>query len=348
MANEHCISDWRIIGASMKGASHKRSDRPNQDAIKQFPELCDSLPLIVAVSDGHGSTKYFRSDKGAQFAVEAAIDTLRRFQENPAGFSTSSKLELQEQLGKSLVNTWRSKVEADLQEEPFKIEELTFVEEKEGERARDKVVRKPVLAYGATILATMITESYIVYLQLGDGDILSVSEQGKTAKVIPDHELHFANETTSLCGSDPWVDCQFRIDKLSPTTAPPALILLCTDGYRNSFSSEGEFFKVGPDLLEMLQADKAEEIKSKLPGWLEEATQIGSGDDITLGMLYRMNSFKQTIVPEPIAQEQEQQEQQETVDHQEQRESQEQIVYTEGENLGNDAESSYRDESMQP
>ncbi|MFM7713741.1 MAG: protein phosphatase 2C domain-containing protein, partial [Microcystis sp.] len=58
---------WRCIGESVKGASHVRSGLPNQDAIRWFPESGIGLPLILAVSDGHGSAKSFRSDRGSRF-----------------------------------------------------------------------------------------------------------------------------------------------------------------------------------------------------------------------------------------------------------------------------------------
>jgi serine/threonine protein phosphatase PrpC len=202
MMSEVYKPEWRSICESVKGASHARSGRPNQDAISSYPTEGNSLPLIVAVSDGHGSAKYFRSDKGAFFATASAIDSLSRFQEELANFSISSRMEFEEHLTKSLVNTWRSDVNAHLKSEPFLNEELRLLEEQEGPAARQAVQDNSVLAYGATILAVMITESYIAYLQLGDGDILTVSEEGQTSKVFPKNRKHFANETTSLCAGD--------------------------------------------------------------------------------------------------------------------------------------------------
>lgn len=35
--------------------------------------------FILALSDGHGSPKYFRSDVGSKFAVETAIEALTEF-----------------------------------------------------------------------------------------------------------------------------------------------------------------------------------------------------------------------------------------------------------------------------
>ena len=326
MMSEKYKPEWRIIRESIQGASHKRLDQLNQDAIERFPASGDSLPLILAVSDGHGGAKYFRSGKGARFAVDAAINTLSQFQENLASFSNSSWRE--ERLTKSLVNTWRGKVNAHLNDEPFTNEDLRSLEEKEGPAARQIVEDNPVLAYGATILAVIITESFIAYLQLGDGDILTVSEQGKPDSVFPVNSKHFANETASLCSSNAWYDFQFRIEKVSPSPVLPALILLSTDGYKDSFRSDEEFRKVGSDLFEMIHSNKLEEIKSNLPDWLSEASRIGSGDDITLGIFYRMDAFKDLDVSQSSEQEQADQ--------------------TKGEGLELDAQSGHCHGSLQP
>jgi hypothetical protein len=324
MMSEQKKTEWRIICKSVIGASHTRSGRPNQDAFAQFTGSGDGLPVVLAVSDGHGSAKHFRSEKGANFAVTSAIDSLLQFQEMLA--SSSSRMGLEEHLAKSLVNTWRSKVNADLQREPLLSEELNALEEEEGTAARQAVEANPVLAYGATILGVMVTESFIAYLQLGDGDILAVSERGETSKVFPKNRRHFANETTSLCSSNTWRDFQFCREKVSSSASLPALILLSTDGYADSFSNEQEFLKVGSDLCEMIRSNHLEEIRSNLAGWLSEATQRGSGDDITLGILCRMDAFAKLASPEPVEQEEQ----------------------TKGEDLESDPQSGHCHESLSP
>ena len=71
---------WSLIGASVRGAAHVRASLPNQDAIGVWsPAHSDRLPGIVVVSDGHGSAKCFRSDKGARRAVRAANTLIRQF-----------------------------------------------------------------------------------------------------------------------------------------------------------------------------------------------------------------------------------------------------------------------------
>ena len=67
-------------------------------------------------------------------------------------------------------------------------------------------------AYGATLLVLMVTEQFALYLQLGDGEMLIVTESPshrnpaqpffEVSRPLPKDESLIANETTSLCRDD--------------------------------------------------------------------------------------------------------------------------------------------------
>ncbi|CCI22837.1 PP2C family serine/threonine-protein phosphatase [Microcystis aeruginosa] len=297
---------WRCIGESVKGASHVRSGLPNQDAIRWFPESGIGLPLILAVSDGHGSAKSFRSDRGSRFAVETAIKVIQEFflssQSSDINFS-ALKDAAQRLLPPRLVNEWRKAVNKDLglsenDEEKltnkpnFTDEEKQILVDKDGEAAWQAVENNYFLAYGATVLAVLVTEFFIVYIQLGDGDILEVDSKGNTTRPLERDPNLIANETTSLCMNKAWNEFQVHI-KLYPQGTPkeiPALILVSTDGYSNSFSTDEGFFKIGQDYRQMFKSNLTEEVRQKLEGFLQETSEKGSGDDITLGMIKRLET----------------------------------------------------------
>ena len=67
--------------------------------------------------------------------------------------------------------------------------------------------------------------------------------------------------------------------------ALPSLVLLSTDGYANSFRSDEDFLKIGQDYLEIIRQQGIASLAEELPAILTEATQQGSGDDITLAIL---------------------------------------------------------------
>jgi hypothetical protein len=71
--------------------------------------------------------------------------------------------------------------------------------------------------------------------------------------------------------------------------SPPALILLATDGYANSFVNEEAFLQVATDIWEIIRDEGLATVTENLEGWLERASQEGSGDDITLGLLCRLD-----------------------------------------------------------
>jgi len=283
-----------------------RSGLPNQDAIRWFPESGIGLPLILAVSDGHGSAKSFRSDRGSRFAVETAIKVIQEFflssQSSDLNFS-ALKDAAQRLLPPRLVNEWRKAVNKDLglsenDEEKltnkpnFTDEEKQILVDKDGEAAWQAVENNYFLAYGATVLAVLVTEFFIVYIQLGDGDILEVDSKGNTTRPLERDPNLIANETTSLCMNKAWNEFQVHI-KPYPQGTPkeiPALILVSTDGYSNSFSTDEGFFKIGQDYRQMFKSNLTEEVRQKLEGFLQETSEKGSGDDITLGMIKRLET----------------------------------------------------------
>lgn len=278
---------WRVIGRSVRGASHVRSSLPNQDAIAWYPESGEGPPLIVAVSDGHGSPRNFRSDVGSKIAVAETTQIVHSLlvegQLDPDRLSAIKRL-AEERLPGELTRRWRDVVTRHLDEHPITPEELNLLEERRDARARRSIEKDPHLAYGATLLCVLVTGSYIVYLQLGDGDILTVAADGDVTRPIRRDARLIANETTSLCMHDAWREVRVSFQTLFGP--PPALILLSTDGYANSFVDDAAFRKVGSDILDILRTEGAAVVEDNLSTWLADASQAGSGDDISMGILF--------------------------------------------------------------
>lgn len=238
------------------------------------PRFGSGLPVIMAISDGHGSQKSFRSQSGAYFAVHVAVEIIKEFIESQADVSNFTRVKriAEEQLPKELVRRWKAKVLSDIEKEPFSSEQSELLKGKNN-----------LVAYGATLLAILLTSEFIMYWQIGDGDILTVSETRDVERPVPKDSRLFANETTSLCAKDAWQDFRFCFQPI--LGSPPNLILLATDGYANSFGSDESFLKVASDILEIIQKKGFEFVRSNLQDWLKEASESGSGDDITVGII---------------------------------------------------------------
>lgn len=278
---------WRTICGSVRGATHIRNGKPNQDSIKcRISERGEYG--IMAVADGHGSGKCFRSDLGSKIVVDTAIELLEKIVQQSKGANHSFIKDLIEsKLPGTLVSQWKKRVDEDYRTRGFSDlsrgeDSLSF----EAGFAESEIAPAEIhVAYGTTLLASVVTSRYIAGIQIGDGEILVVSEDGSVERPIPKDERLFANETTSLCSEHAIADFRFFFERLSGIT--PALLLLTTDGYANSFKDEAGFLKVGTDILKMIKVEGPKYVEENLENWLDEASKRGSGDDITLGILYR-------------------------------------------------------------
>lgn len=296
---------WQAIGASVPGASHLRANRPNQDALRFWPRQAQGSSLILAVSDGHGGARYARSHIGAALAVRTAVQVLARDlgdlipgQENtPAQDNridnridndldlSQLKRDIEGWLPKILVRRWQERVQRHLRRYPLTRDEKALLTTPAAD-GKPATIRSGVHAYGATLLAVLLTPHFHLYVQLGDGDILTVSADGRVSSppLAEDSRL-LANETTSLCMAEAWSSVRLYFQPL--VSAPPALILLATDGYANSFVDVDAFAQVGADLLSAVQTQGVDSVNASLPAWLADTSSSGSGDDITVAMAYR-------------------------------------------------------------
>lgn len=272
---------WRALGASVRGASHVRSGAPNQDALKI--DVTEAAAVAV-VADGHGGARHFRSADGARLAVQAAHEALLALA--PA-FTTGEQPQRAQlaaaELPHRIVTRWVELAMADLAARPIGEPELARVEENEGAEAVASVRADPLLAYGATLLAALAVPGALVISQLGDGDVLIVDGAGHTSRPVPRDERLLGNFTTSICR--PGAEADFRSIVLDGDAARPALLLLSTDGYANSFRSDSDYLQVGTDFLDLLRKHGADAVGKQLPAILEDASTNGSGDDITLAIL---------------------------------------------------------------
>jgi hypothetical protein len=291
---------WKAVHACVRGSSHQRSGLPNQDAAQ-----CAVAPgtqgtvAVAVVSDGHGSPRHFRSQVGSSLAVSTVAGTLQGFLRESVASNGKVPFvpEQIHELERKIVSGWLAAVHSDMVRNPFTQAELATLEKEDGLEGRAAVESSPELAYGATLLAAGATDKVLLYLQLGDGEILSVSATGTTTRPLPPDDRLIANETTSLCQPEAWKE--FRSSWVI-RPALPSLVLLSTDGYANSFRSDEDFLKIGQDYLDVIRQQGIASLAEELPTILTEATHQGSGDDITLAILQDDPAAGGTKDPQPV------------------------------------------------
>jgi len=187
------------------------------------------------------------------------------------------------QLPAAIVRAWKSCVEADMAADPLTALERTQFVAQYGASSWNAMTANPLTAYGATLLIAVATKTFLLVAQIGDGDIVTVSSRGCPTRPFPADVRHFAGETTSLCL--PIADQCFSVQVCPLRGERPALVLLSTDGYSNSYERDEDFLRVGADLFTILKEEGIEPVESQLTKWLEEVSRDGSGDDVTLGIL---------------------------------------------------------------
>lgn len=283
MESPNCKIAWRLGGKSVQGASHIRSGKPNQDAIYYwFPESEDGLPVILAIADGHGSEKCFRSHEGSRLATEVAVGVLKEFFNSTKDLDTAHTKEVAcTKLPKVLEHKWKNSVDEHIQNNP--VPTAAPGEHFRGGTTQHFQDSQKYHPYGSTLLAVLVGETYILYIQLGDGEILTITPDGDVSRPLPDDRHLLANETTSLCL--PNSSGYFRIHFQILSESSPALIMLSTDGYLNSFKSTADFLRAGTDISRMVRSEGLDWVNRNLEKWLQETSLGGSGDDITVGII---------------------------------------------------------------
>lgn len=236
----------------MIGPSHLSKAMPNQDAFLHHL-LEDGKSLVMAVSDGHGGVAHPLSDLGAKYAVESAVEEIANFFENRMCEKTLEmgwvKSSFETTLSKRIHARWLSKLSD----------------------------QSPVL-FGCTLLVAVLLEDYILFLQLGDGKIAVVYEDGTVYYPMMRDDRFINNETTSLSESEAWLEMQIQV---VPNDATITKIALATDGVENAypddFYDDAHFFRNLTDSKEQLMT-------------MLEKTSSYSKDDATAVLAVRKHS----------------------------------------------------------
>ncbi|HUP14813.1 MAG TPA: PP2C family serine/threonine-protein phosphatase [Acidimicrobiia bacterium] len=269
-------SGWSVIGGTALGGRHGSNGAPNQDAWVTETMVYDGKEhVVMAVADGHGGSRYVRSDVGSKLAVSIALEVVRDALESGNLDGPTHKVDKQlADMPSQLVASWSQRCLAHLAENPFT--------EEEAARAGAPLNDDPLLSYGSTLLVGILSPNRCHLLQLGDGDSLVAMEDGEMVRPLPPDDRLTGSETTSLCLPD--ADRDFRVATVERPA--PTLVLLSTDGYGVAFADPGWRQSVATDLLGQLRTRGPQRVAESLPAWLEESARVG-GDDATVALAYR-------------------------------------------------------------
>ncbi len=260
------------LHVTVTGDSHLKRNIVCQDSSGSV--IGDEFAIAV-VADGHGSAKHFRSDIGSKIAVRITIGLLEKYlgrQSFRDQFGDHPDFILR-QIEKQILMKWREAVVEYHRENPLTEEE----EEKLAGRAETSI---PVI-YGSTVLAAVMTQDFAFGMVLGDGGLVALDSKDRLFIPVEDENAH-ANYTSSLCNTNA-IDYFVHWYSMEEMKA----LFVSTDGLYKSFASEEDFLRYH-GLIHRMLSDPDKTVGS-LKRNFEKRTREGSGDDISISLIYRRN-----------------------------------------------------------
>ena len=306
---------------TVRGQMHKLRGIPCEDASASF--ACDDGKkqyCIAAVADGHGASACFRSARGAQIAVDVAIECLKTcadtWVENFRKFNeadpVSQKMFLQNpyqnpvnlrQLTDTILARWYDRVMLDYETSPLTPEEKA--DYPEAGKPGGNIPR----IYGTTLIAALWLSSWLILIQQGDGRCDVFYQDGSADQPIPWDARCQANVTTSLCDRDAAVS--FRSCIINSREKKPIACFLESDGvedaYRDTYDDLGEthgsmrgVHTFNKELIGRIiqHPGRYREFEAELEGLLQDFSangqfgRGGSGDDVSVaGIVEEIDNY---------------------------------------------------------
>lgn len=263
----------------------------------------DEKMHICVVADGHGSDNYPRTDRGSQYAVDAAIEQIKAFvqkiynpdPENPEKSEKESneliekflhsKIDETHQLknlSKSILIRWRELVDKDVEENPFHESEMLNVSDKYKKIYMSENIseRRAYKAYGCTLIAYVVTEKFSFGMQIGDGKCVVIDKNGTFSEPIPWDENCQMNVTTSICDSNAADEFRFFV-----TEEKPSAVFCGSDGIDDSYANVEEMYALYRSIIKIFIEYGSDVGKAEIKEYLPVLTKKGSGDDVSIAFI---------------------------------------------------------------
>lgn len=162
---------WQIIGASVRGTSHERTNTPCQDS-HDF-RLVNGDIMLAAVADGLGSAG--KSDIGASLAVKSILDVLES--RLSVGLPTTD-------------NDWVSLLQHSFATTRAALEDYACKE--------DIILRE----LGTTLLVAVCHPDWLAVGHLGDGAIVGAWEEDVLLLISPPDHSEYAGQVCPITANE--------------------------------------------------------------------------------------------------------------------------------------------------
>ena len=279
---------FRSFAFHADGESHVRLNKPCQD----YSENYDGNGYhIVAIADGHGGAKYFRSDVGARIACTIGIRCIKSCMSKKTFTNKFINHEITEdekeqaivQLEEAIISQWGESIRKDKEKNPFIDDELVVFDEAEREFVKNDF-NYAAKAYGTTLLLGVICDDFWFGIHIGDGTFVTITETFEFKQPISLDERCVGNYVTSICDSN-----AIKYFHHNWGIEPLRAIILATDGIDESFKSEQSFYDFYRKVVENAVLDFDGTVRD-LEEYLPTLSKMGSRDDVSIAGVVRIDA----------------------------------------------------------
>jgi len=272
-----------------RGISHIEKGIPCQDSANAVLGLNNTIGIACA-ADGHGGNKYFRSDRGSNFAVTIALPSLADFYgsvtrkktvlfaDGKAGNEGIRNIDMQsklKQLEANIIYKWRNAVIEDLKNYPLTEAETGICND-------NNIPHDDPVMYGTTLLAGLVSDCLWFVIHIGDGLCVVLENEDKIYCPLQEDERLAFGRTTSLCDND--AVNNFRE---SYGFSPIMGLTVATDGMADSFEPD-KYLQFNKELYDKFSHSPAS-TETELKEFLPKISERGSRDDISIAGIFRIN-----------------------------------------------------------
>ena len=205
--------EFNILKYSITGYKNLIKGFKSQDYIDYKK---DDKYIICSIADGHSTAFFKHSSEGARFACKAVIDVLSEIY-NMDIYKLEEKLTNYE-IQKQIDIRWRCLVDNHYKKNYPNVFKIEYIK------------------YSTTLLSVLITDKFILYLKLGDGEIVVKSKKGYKGVIDTRDNLI----VDSLGREGEYKKIMYRLEEIKEHK--DINIALFTDGYSNAFKDKIDLF----------------------------------------------------------------------------------------------------------
>lgn len=256
--------EYKLFESSVVGYKNIKKGSKSQDYI-DYKILDDGV--ICAVADGHSTDFFTYSDEGAKLACKSAISIFER-------------------LAKKLIEDIKKELQEDIVQNQIYDMWMNLVNE-HYRSIKPMVFNTQYLKYSTTLVCTLITDEFRLYLKIGDGSI--VVKNGNDYKNV----LESKNKEVvdSLGRERAYKNFIYYIEKNNEDNKLDNIILF-TDGYENSFKNKQMLFKSLENTINQYNENVFSRwiLYKNYKYYLSKLSSSISKDDISI--IYVFNDYK--------------------------------------------------------